>query len=75
MIDGNKFSQAFDLALELHGDDTRKWSEIPYMGHLLGVTAIVIDDGGSEGVLAELFHDGLEDARGEGALFPIQYEL
>mgnify|MGYP000414973939 CR=1 FL=1 len=59
MIDSQRFSQSFKLALDMHGDQTRKGSVIPFVGHLLGVTAIVIDDGGSEHeVLAVLLHDG-----------------
>lgn len=76
MIDDERFRRAFDLALELHGGDTRKGSEIPYMGHLLGVTSIVIDDGGSESeVLAALLHDGPEDAGGEETLERIRGEF
>jgi len=76
MISNDKFSQAIDLALELHGDQTRKGSAIPYMGHLLGVTSIVIDDGGSESeVLAALLHDGPEDAGGEKTMGRIRDEF
>lgn len=76
MIDQDRFSRAFSLALELHGGQTRKGSEIPYMGHLLGVTAIVIDDSGSESeVISALLHDGPEDAGGEGTLARIREEF
>ena len=38
---------------------------VPYMGHLLGVAAIVNDDGGSENeIIAALLHDGPEDHGG-----------
>lgn len=76
MINNERLSRAFDLALELHGDKPRKGSNISYMGHLLGVTAIVIDDGGSESeVLAALLHDGPEDAGGEETLNRIRDEF
>ena len=76
MINNERLSRAFDLALELHGDKPRKGSNISYMGHLLGVTAIVIDDGGSESeVLAALLHDGPEDAGGEETLDRIRDEF
>lgn len=76
MFDPDRFTRAIDLALELHGDQTRKGSEIPYMGHLLGVTSIVIDDGGSESeILAALLHDGPEDAGGEATLARIRDEF
>lgn len=75
-LDPDQFKRAFDLALELHGDQTRKGSDIPYMGHLLGVTSIVIDDGGSKSeVLAALLHDGPEDAGGEETLARIRDEF
>jgi (p)ppGpp synthase/HD superfamily hydrolase len=76
MIDSDRFRRAFGLALELHGEQNRKGSDVPYMGHLLGVTSIVIDDGGSEEeVLAALLHDGPEDAGGEKTLARIDEEF
>lgn len=76
MIDRMTFERAVSLALELHGAQTRKGSKIPYLGHLLGVTAIVIDDGGSEAeVIAALLHDGPEDAGGEATLARIREEF
>ena len=76
MIDQDRLKHAFSLALELHGNQTRKGSQIPYIGHLLGVTAIVIDDGGSEPeVIAALLHDGPEDAGGEATLARIREEF
>jgi len=76
MIEQGQFKKAIELALELHGDQTRKGSEIPYMGHLLGVTSIVIDDGGSDSeVLAALLHDGPEDSGGEETLALIKDEF
>ena len=76
MLDNDRFKRAFALALELHGEQTRKGSEIPYLGHLLGVTSIVIDDGGSENeIIAALLHDGPEDAGGEKTLARIRTEF
>ncbi|HMT06315.1 MAG: HD domain-containing protein [Solirubrobacterales bacterium] len=76
MFDTDRFRKAIDLALDLHGEQPRKGSEVPYMGHLLGVTSIVIDDGGSESeVLAALLHDGPEDAGGEKTLARIRAEF
>lgn len=68
--------RAFELAQRLHGEQARKGSEIPYLGHLLGVTSIVIDDGGSENeIIAALLHDGPEDAGGEETLALIREEF
>lgn len=76
MIDSFRFNRAFGLALELHGKQARKGTGIPYMGHLLGVTSIVIDEGGTESeVLAALLHDGPEDAGGEETLARIRDEF
>lgn len=71
-----RFTEAFELAFELHreqarkqGDDADPANAIPYMGHLLGVASIVIDEGGSEDeVIAALLHDGPEDSGGEETL-------
>lgn len=76
MIESERLKAAFALTLELHGEQTRKGSEIPYLGHLLGVTSIVIDDGGSEEeIIAALLHDGPEDAGGEETLARIREEF
>ena len=69
-ISNQKFSQRFDdalvLAHQLHADQTRKGTTIPYIGHLLAVTAIVIENGGTEDeVIAALLHDAIEDAGGD----------
>lgn len=65
------FSEALDRALsftvEIHGAQRRKssggeQSGPPYLGHLLGVAALVIEDGGSEEeVIGALLHDSIED--------------
>ncbi|MGA1213721.1 MAG: HD domain-containing protein, partial [Solirubrobacterales bacterium] len=55
---GKRFEIALDMAIEIHGSQTRKGTGIPYLGHLLGVASIVVDDGGSEDeVVAALLHD------------------
>jgi (p)ppGpp synthase/HD superfamily hydrolase len=69
-----RFELAFSLAAKLHRSQFRKGTAIPYLGHLLGVTALVIEDAGSEDeAIAALLHDVLEDhgehyARGREAL-------
>jgi (p)ppGpp synthase/HD superfamily hydrolase len=60
---GSRFSRALSLAVEWHGAQTRKGVTIPYMSHLMSVSAIVMEHGGSEDeAIAALFHDALEDA-------------
>ena len=57
-----KFMDAFKWACELHTLDVRKGSDIPYIGHLLGVASSVIEAGGSENqAMAAFLHDSVED--------------
>ena len=49
-------------AAELHANQVRKGSSIPYVSHVLAVAALVLDDGGSEDeAIAALLHDAIED--------------
>ena len=60
-----RFDEAFRYAHEAHGDHTRKGTGAPYIGHLMGVTSIVLDDGGDEDeAIGTLLHDAAEDAGG-----------
>ncbi|MBI1898126.1 MAG: HD domain-containing protein [Acidobacteria bacterium] len=57
-----RFDRALALAHELHRKQKRKTSGVPYVAHLLGVCALVIEDGGSEDeAIAALLHDAIED--------------
>lgn len=57
-----KFNEALLYAGELHGRQRRKGSGIPFLAHLLGVAAIVLEDGGDEEEgIAALLHDAVED--------------
>ena len=69
---GPRFSEAVAWAAELHADQRRKGTQIPYLGHLLAVAATVIEDGGSEDeAIAALLHDAAEDQGGERVLAEI----
>ena len=73
---GDRFQQAVALASELHAGQTRKGSQIPYIAHLLGVAALVIEDGGSEDeAIAALLHDGPEDQGGKQTLAMIEAQF
>jgi (p)ppGpp synthase/HD superfamily hydrolase len=62
----NLFSSALVYAEQLHRRQKRKVSAVPYISHLLAVTALVLEDGGSEEeAIAALLHDAIEDAGGE----------
>lgn len=59
---GERFQEALVFANHLHRKQKRKTSGVPYVGHLLGVSALVIEDGGGEDeAIAALLHDSLED--------------
>jgi (p)ppGpp synthase/HD superfamily hydrolase len=74
---GDRFRRALVFAFDLHGGQVRKGSKgIPYIGHLLGVTSIVIEDGGDEDeAIAALLHDGPEDQGGRATLERIRNEF
>ena len=60
-----RFSAALAYANELHRDQRRKGSGVPYVSHLLSVAALVIEAGGSEDeCIAALLHDAVEDQGG-----------
>jgi GTP pyrophosphokinase len=43
-----RFCEALQYAVQLHAPQRRKGSDTPYIAHLLSVTAIVLEHGGSE---------------------------
>lgn len=60
---GSSFARALSLAVEWHGAQKRKGIPIPYMSHLMTVSSIVMEHGGTEDeAIAALFHDAIEDA-------------
>jgi (p)ppGpp synthase/HD superfamily hydrolase len=64
----NLFSSALSFAVELHRNQHRKGTEIPYLSHLLAVASLVMEDGGGEEeAIAALLHDAVED---QGDTFP-----
>lgn len=59
---GKRFRDALVWAAELHEDQRRKGGNIPYVAHLIGVAAIVLEHGGDEDqAIGALLHDALED--------------
>jgi (p)ppGpp synthase/HD superfamily hydrolase len=70
---GQKFEEALLYASRLHRDQTRKGTDTPYVTHLLAVTAIVGENGGTEDeVVAALLHDSPEDRGGKERLQEIR---
>ena len=63
---GERFEEALVYATRLHGAQLRKGSAVPYVAHLLAVTALVLEDGGGEEeAVAALLHDAVEDQGGD----------
>ena len=59
---GDDFADAVRYASELHRDQRRKDTNIPYVAHLLGAASLVLDQGGDQDeAIAALLHDALED--------------
>ena len=70
---GPKFEEALLFANRIHAEQKRKDSGAPYLAHVLGVAALVLEDGGSEEeAIAALLHDAAEDQGGEEILAEIQ---
>jgi (p)ppGpp synthase/HD superfamily hydrolase len=71
-----KFTEALGYAARIHATQTRKASEIPYLGHLLSVAGLVIEADGSETqAIAALLHDAAEDQGGEQTLAEIRQKF
>ena len=67
------FNEAFRYAHRLHAAQTRKGTGAPYIGHLLGVASLVLDDSGTEvEAIAALLHDAAEDHGGRPRLEEIR---
>jgi GTP pyrophosphokinase len=68
-----RFDDALRFAHDIHRTQSRKGSGAPYIGHLLGVASIVLDDGGSEDeAIGALLHDAAEDHGGRPRLEEIR---
>lgn len=68
-----RFEEALQYAARLHADQKRKETQIPYMAHLMSVSALVLEDGGDEDeAIAALLHDAVEDQGGQATLETIR---
>lgn len=60
-----RFQDALVFAAQLHAEQVRKGSGVPYVAHLLGVASLVLEAGGTEDdAIAALLHDAIEDCGG-----------
>lgn len=65
----HRFFAAAALANEVHGDQRRLGTQVPYAAHLMIVAGLVLEDGGDETqAIAALLHDTVEDAGGRPML-------
>ena len=63
MAISQRYSEALQWAEALHRDQRRKGKQVPYIAHLISVSALVWEDGGNEEqAIAALLHDAIEDA-------------
>ena len=70
---GERFSRAFMFASRMHAGQTRKQTTIPYIAHLLSVSALVLEAGGDEDLaIAALLHDVVEDCGGKPVLAQVR---
>lgn len=69
----DKFSDALVYAERRHRRQRRKGNDIPYVAHLLVVSATVLEHGGDEDTaIAALLHDAVEDQGGLPTLREIE---
>ena len=69
----SRFDAALRYAHDLHREQTRKGTPIPYFSHLMTVSALVIEHGGDEDqAIGALLHDAAEDQGGAATLAEIQ---
>jgi len=68
-----KFEEALVYATQAHGNQMRKKTGIPFVAHILGVTAIALEYGASETeAISALLHDTVEDCGGADRLRDIR---
>jgi len=68
-----RFDEALRYAHDLHREQVRKGTRIPYVSHLMTVSALVIEHGGNEDqAIAALLHDAAEDQGGAETLEEIR---
>jgi GTP pyrophosphokinase len=59
----HRFDEALRLAADVHRNQGRKGTQVPYLAHILGVTSIALEYGADEDeAIGAVLHDSLEDA-------------
>lgn len=68
-----RYADAVAYASDVHAAQVRKGTRVPYVAHLLGVSSLVLEAGGDEGLaIAALLHDAAEDHGGRARLADIE---
>jgi (p)ppGpp synthase/HD superfamily hydrolase len=58
-----RFSEALLFAADIHRQQSRKGTDVPYVAHVIGVSSIALEYGADEEeAIAALLHDAIEDA-------------
>ncbi|MCT0211890.1 MAG: phosphohydrolase [Cyanobium sp.] len=58
-----RYTEALGWAEELHRNQSRPGKKVPFLAHVISVSALVWEDGGTEDqAIAGLLHDTIEDA-------------
>src|SRR5690242_16149089 len=73
MVLSSRFEDALGYAARLHAGQVRKGTGVPYVAHLLAVTALALEYGADEETaIAALLHDAVEDQGGAATRAAIQ---
>jgi len=76
MILSQRFTDALTFATQLHANQIRKGSGVPYLAHLLGVASIALEYGANEDeAIAALLHDAIEDQGGAATREEIRHRF
>lgn len=68
-----RYADAVAYSSNLHAEQARKSTTVPYISHLLGVSSLILEAGGDEDMaIAGLLHDGPEDQGGQKILDEIR---
>jgi len=68
-----RFELALNYSFQLHKDQVRKATGVPYFSHVMSTAALVIEHGGDEDqAIAALLHDAVEDQGGMPVLDEIE---
>jgi hypothetical protein len=69
MILSERYREALGFAFDLHKEQTRQGSGVPYVAHLVGVSSLALEYGADEDeAIAALLHDAVEDQGGSETL-------